>query len=93
MLKTESKRRLWTRATLDILYGGCSALVKANRMQQGSQAGIEAQAIVSEVYSGSAVKENPFEKRACKWCGADFVPDESDSYIFCSLDCQEIHYQ
>ena len=88
MLKMRSKELLWTEATNNIYFGGCSALVKANRMKD-----TEGSDIVSRVYSVSAVQENPFTPKVCEWCGCDFIPDYSpydcSAFAFCSDSCAE----
>ena len=55
MLKRESKSKIWRMATNNIYFGGCSALVLAKRIDDP-----EAMSIVSQVYSVSAIQDNPF---------------------------------
>ena len=58
MLKRKSKAKLWRIATNNIYFGGCSAMVIANRMKT-----TEGMSIVSRVYSVSAIQPNPYENK------------------------------
>ena len=87
MLKTESKAKLFRMATNNIYFGGASAMVLAERMQD-----TEGMDIVSRVYSVSAVQDNPFEPTECHWCGCDYIPEDSEFDGFCSEDCAQSYH-
>lgn len=86
MLKTESKARLFRIATNNIFFGGASAMVLAQRMQDP-----EGMCIVSSVYSVSAIQENPYLPKECEWCGCDFIPIESECIKWCD-GCNDNQY-
>ena len=87
MLKTKSKAKLWRIATNNIFFGGASAMVLAKRMKDR-----DGMTIVSQVYSVSAIQENPYLPKECGFCGCDFIPDDTDCGNFCSTDCVESYY-